>query len=32
VGEATTQAVVHSAVSILIANYLLTTLLLGNPG
>jgi phospholipid/cholesterol/gamma-HCH transport system permease protein len=32
VGEATTQAVVHSAVSILIANYVLTTLLLGNPG
>ena len=32
VGEATTQAVVHSAVSILIANYLLTSLLLGNPG
>lgn len=32
VGEATTRAVVHSAVSILIANYLLTTLLLGNPG
>lgn len=32
VGEATTQAVVHSAVSILIANYLLTSLLMGNPG
>lgn len=32
VGEATTQAVVHSAVSILIANYLLTSLLLGNNG
>lgn len=32
VGEATTQAVVHSAVSLLIANYLLTSLLLGNPG
>ena len=32
VGEATTQAVVHSAVSILISNYVLTTLLLGNPG
>jgi phospholipid/cholesterol/gamma-HCH transport system permease protein len=32
VGEATTRAVVHSAVSILIANYLLTTLLLGNTG
>jgi len=32
VGEATTQAVVHSAVSILIANYMLTSLLLGNPG
>lgn len=32
VGEATTKAVVHSAVSILISNYLLTTLLLGNPG
>jgi len=31
VGEATTQAVVHSAVSILIANYLLTSLLLGSP-
>jgi len=31
VGEATTQAVVHSAVSILVANYLLTSLLLGNP-
>jgi len=32
VGEATTQAVVHSSVSILIANYMLTSLLLGNPG
>lgn len=32
VGEATTQAVVHSAVSILIANYVLTSLLLGNNG
>jgi len=32
VGDATTRAVVHSAVSILIANYLLTNLLLGNPG
>ena len=32
VGQATTQAVVHSAVSILIANYMLTSLLLGNPG
>ena len=32
VGDATTRAVVHSAVSILIANYLLTTVLLGNPG
>ena len=32
VGDATTRAVVHSAVSILIANYLLTTLLMGNPG
>lgn len=32
VGEATTKAVVHSAVCILISNYLLTTLLLGNPG
>ena len=32
VGEATTKAVVHSAVSILIANYILTSLLLGNPG
>ena len=32
VGEATTKAVVHSAVSILVANYLLTSLLLGNPG
>lgn len=32
VGEATTQAVVHSAVSILIANYMLTSLLLGNGG
>ena len=32
VGEATTQAVVHSAVSILIANYLLTSLLMGNAG
>lgn len=32
VGEATTRAVVHSSVSILVANYLLTTLLLGNPG
>jgi phospholipid/cholesterol/gamma-HCH transport system permease protein len=31
VGDATTRAVVHSAVSILIANYLLTTLLIGNP-
>lgn len=29
VGKATTQAVVHSAVSILIANYLLTSVLLG---
>jgi phospholipid/cholesterol/gamma-HCH transport system permease protein len=32
VGQATTQAVVHSAVSILIANYVLTSLLLGNNG
>jgi len=32
VGKATTQAVVHSAVSILISNYLLTSLLLGNDG
>jgi phospholipid/cholesterol/gamma-HCH transport system permease protein len=32
VGQATTQAVVHSSVSILIANYVLTSLLLGNPG
>jgi len=31
VGQATTQAVVHSAVCILIFNYILTTLLLGNP-
>ena len=31
VGQATTQAVVHSAVSILVANYLLTSLLLGDP-
>jgi phospholipid/cholesterol/gamma-HCH transport system permease protein len=31
VGQATTQAVVHSSVSILIANYILTSLLLGNP-
>jgi phospholipid/cholesterol/gamma-HCH transport system permease protein len=31
VGDATTRAVVHSAVSILIMNYILTTLLLGNP-
>lgn len=31
VGLATTQAVVHSSVSILIANYILTSLLLGNP-
>jgi len=31
VGQATTQAVVHSSVSILIANYVLTSLLLGNP-
>jgi phospholipid/cholesterol/gamma-HCH transport system permease protein len=31
VGEATTRAVVHSAVAILIANYILTTLLLGDP-
>lgn len=29
VGEATTHAVVHSAVSILVANYLLTSLLMG---
>ena len=29
VGEATTRAVVHSAVAILVANYLLTTLLMG---
>ena len=32
VGEATTRAVVHSAVSILVANYLLTSLLMGNAG
>ena len=32
VGDATTRAVVHSAVSILIANYILTTLLIGNTG
>ncbi len=31
VGEATTRAVVHSAVSILVSNYLLTSLLMGNP-
>jgi phospholipid/cholesterol/gamma-HCH transport system permease protein len=32
VGEATTQAVVHSAVSILVSNYLLTSLLMGDAG
>ena len=31
VGQATTEAVVHSAVSLLIANYLLTSWLMGNP-
>jgi phospholipid/cholesterol/gamma-HCH transport system permease protein len=31
VGQATTEAVVHSAVSLLVANYLLTSWLMGNP-
>jgi phospholipid/cholesterol/gamma-HCH transport system permease protein len=31
VGQATTQAVVHSAVSLLVANYLLTSWLMGDP-
>jgi phospholipid/cholesterol/gamma-HCH transport system permease protein len=31
VGQATTEAVVHSAVSLLVTNYLLTSLLMGNP-
>jgi len=31
VGEATTRAVVHSAVSILVSNYMLTSLLMGDP-
>jgi phospholipid/cholesterol/gamma-HCH transport system permease protein len=31
VGQATTEAVVHSAVSLLVVNYLLTSWLMGNP-
>ncbi|HEY4106487.1 MAG TPA: ABC transporter permease [Polyangiaceae bacterium] len=31
VGQATTEAVVHSAVSLLVANYLLTSWLMGDP-
>jgi phospholipid/cholesterol/gamma-HCH transport system permease protein len=31
VGQATTEAVVHSAVSLLVTNYVLTSLLMGNP-
>ena len=31
VGQATTEAVVHSAVSLLVMNYVLTSLLMGNP-
>ena len=32
VGQATTEAVVHSAVSLLVANYVLTSWMMGNPG